>query len=58
MNSIHANHSDAPKRTPRPWIIETLVVLGVLGFGYFAMTLDSSRWMPGAPVAPLSEIAR
>jgi hypothetical protein len=60
MNTIEANHRVAPKRAPRLWIIETLVVLGVLGFGYFALTLDSTRWTQPAPaeIDPLSELIR
>jgi hypothetical protein len=53
----------ARHRAPRLWIIESLIVLGVLGFGYFAITMDSSMF-PGAPAKlglpsdPVAELMR
>jgi hypothetical protein len=29
-------------RPTRNWLLETLVVLGILGFGYFAIMLESA----------------
>ena len=45
--SIYEAHQtdDRRLRTPRLWLVETLVVLGVLAFGYFAVTVDSSPWI-------------
>lgn len=59
MSSYEANHV-GPPRSPRLWIIETLVVLGVIGFGYFALTMDAARLAP-VPVEisdPLLELVR
>lgn len=42
MASIDANHTG---RRPRLWIVETLVVLGIVAFGYFAlMATETPRW--------------
>ena len=30
-----------PDRPARSWLLETMVVLGILAFGYFAITLES-----------------
>jgi hypothetical protein len=35
------NHPQARRGMPRLWIVETLVVVGVLAFGYLAMTQDA-----------------
>jgi hypothetical protein len=32
----------SPDQRPRNWWMEILVILGVLGFGYFAVTLETS----------------
>ena len=34
--------------TPRRWIVDTLVVLGVIAFGYFAMNQGSGPHWTGA----------
>ena len=42
MSAIDANHTG---RRPRLWIVETLVVLGIVAFGYFALTAtEAPRW--------------
>lgn len=55
-------HQTTGQRTARLWIIETLIVLGVVAFGYFALTLDQTRWgSPGAPAEdfdPIAELTR
>jgi hypothetical protein len=43
-------------RTRRLWIVETLVVVGVLAFGYFAATQDTAR--PGSAGSMLTELVR
>jgi len=57
MSTFEANHPSGRPNAPRLWIIETLVVLGVLAFGYFAVTVDSSRLasaaIPAVSVDPL-----
>jgi hypothetical protein len=61
MSTYEANHVTTTKRPPRLWIVESLIVLGVLAFGYFAVTLDASRWTgtpPSDTVDPLVEITR
>jgi hypothetical protein len=35
------NHPPAQRGMPRLWIVETLVVVGVLAFGYLAMMQDA-----------------
>ena len=59
MSTIEANRTIAPRRAPRLWIVETLIVLGILGFGYFAVTMDTVEVTadPGAP-HPLAELIR
>jgi hypothetical protein len=58
MSTYEANQGG--QRRTRLWIVETLVVLGVLAFGYFALTLDAARI--GAPPVetadPLVELIR
>ena len=55
MSTFEANHA-VPRRTPRLWIVETLVVLGVLAFGYFAVTLDAARVGAPTPVETLDPL--
>jgi hypothetical protein len=50
MRLVNLQFPGTRSRAPRLWIVGTLVVLGVLAFGYFAVTLDASRWM--APQVP------
>lgn len=50
MDSYQANPL-TERRARRPWIIEMLIVLGVLAFGYFAVAFDSGL----APSANTSE---
>jgi hypothetical protein len=42
MTTLEANRTSELHRAPRLWIVETLVVLGVIAFGYFAVTMDTS----------------
>ena len=63
MRSIHVQAPAGRPRTPRLWIVETLVVLGVLAFGYFAVTLDGARWIAQpipaeSSIDPLLELTR
>jgi hypothetical protein len=63
MRSIHLEAPAGRPRAQRLWIVETLVVLGVLAFGYFAVTLDASNWgtapVPAeASIDPLLELTR
>ena len=60
---ILAPSTNGRPRTQRLWIVETLVVLGVLAFGYFAVTMDGARWLSPqapaeAPLDPLLELTR
>lgn len=60
MSTYEANHP-ARRRAPRLWIVESLIVVGVLAFGYFAITMDSSLFggpVAGLPTDPLSELTR
>lgn len=41
-------------RRSRNWVAETLVVLGILAFGYFALTMQTQ----GSPGAALGGIAQ
>lgn len=59
MSIFEAKPSARP-HAPRLWIVESLIVLGVLAFGYFAITMDSSMFggAPttfGQPSDPLTE---
>lgn len=62
MRTVEANEASGTERPARLWIIETLVVLGVLGFGYFAVTMDASIFgLASAPAEltdPLIELLR
>jgi hypothetical protein len=54
MHSI--NPSPARRGRERLWIVETLVIVGVLALGYFAALQETS---PSAPTGSLlSDIAR
>jgi hypothetical protein len=58
--SIEANHP-IRRRAPRLWIVESLIVVGVLAFGYFAITMDASFFgapPAGLPTDPLTELLR
>jgi hypothetical protein len=58
MSTYEADHTSGQRRFQRLWIVETLVVLGVLAFGYFAVTMDSSLFGAApAPVEVLDPIA-
>jgi hypothetical protein len=60
MSTYEADHP-IRRRAPRLWIVESLIVVGVLAFGYFAITMDSSFFggVPsGLPTDPLSELMR
>jgi hypothetical protein len=49
MRTLVANTVDRQAR--RGWFAETLVVLGILAFAYFAVTLQPQRSEP-APAVP------
>jgi hypothetical protein len=40
MRTFEVDHTTRPTRTQRLWVAETLVVLGIVGFGLFALTLE------------------
>lgn len=40
MRTLDADQSASPSRTQRLWVAETLVVLGIVAFGLFALALD------------------
>ena len=40
MRTFEADPAAHPSRTQRLWVAETLVVLGIVGFGLFALTLE------------------
>lgn len=46
MSILQSKFPNDPQRPARNWIAETLVVAGILAFGYFAMMLETSpqRW--------------
>lgn len=60
MTTLEANRTSELRRAPRLWIVETLVVLGVIAFGCFAVTMDTSIFgvYPVAEADPLLELAR
>ncbi len=60
MSSIDANHSG---RRGRLWIVETIVVLGIVAFGYYALTAESTPAWSETPAAtgaanPLLDLIR
>jgi hypothetical protein len=40
MSAYDAGQTSEPRSRTRNWVVETLVVLGIVGFGYFALTMD------------------
>ena len=52
MRSLEANMME--RRVRRGWFTETLVVLGILAFAFFAMTLQGQQ--PAAPALALPAI--
>lgn len=44
MSTSQAKSSTDPQRAVRNWMAETLVVAGILAFGYFAIMLETSSW--------------
>lgn len=62
MNPHSVNPAPTQPRSARLWIVETLVVLGVVAFGYFALTLDTARVTTGPAPAnsfdPISALVR
>ena len=62
MRSIQIQGPAGRPRAGRLWVVETLVVIGVLAFGYFAVTLDASHWAGSVPaetsIDPLLELTR
>lgn len=62
MRPYEAHRAAGGQRTTRLWIVETLIVLGIVGFGYFALTLDAARWSaatsPAQSFDPIAELTR
>jgi hypothetical protein len=62
MNSHSVTHPPAQPRSARLWIVESLIVLGVVAFGYFALTLDTARLAtapaPAESFDPIAEFIR
>jgi hypothetical protein len=56
MRTVEANEANTSDRPARLWMIETLVVLGVLGFGYFAVTMDASIFGIAGPPAASTDL--
>lgn len=42
MSILQAKSPADPQRPSRNWIAETLIVAGILAFGYFAIMLETS----------------
>jgi hypothetical protein len=49
MSVDHSHHAAESGRTHRLWLIEALIVVGLLGLGYFAVSLDDTLWAGVAP---------
>lgn len=62
MATYEVQHSTQQRRPQRLWLVETLIVLGVLAFGYFAITMDSSLFtgqpVNQQPMSPIEELLR
>ena len=52
MTVSHAKSRPAPQRTSRNGIADTLVVAGILAFGYFAVTIETTRQQGLKSAAP------
>ncbi|MHB1103610.1 MAG: hypothetical protein ACYC0C_12735 [Devosia sp.] len=42
MSISHAKSHTDPQRLSRNWLADTLIVAGILAFGYFAIMLETS----------------
>jgi hypothetical protein len=52
MSVDHSHEPASDRPGPRSWLVEALILVGMLGFGYFAIALDDTLWAGDAPVAP------
>lgn len=57
MSILQAKFPNDPQRPARNWIAETLVVAGILAFGYFAIMLETSPQPWSAARQQASEIS-
>ena len=62
MSILQARSPIDPQRPSRNWIAESLIVAGILAFGYFAMMLETTPqlWASAAPqpAEPAAEFSR
>lgn len=56
MSASQAKPDSDPQRGPRNWIADTLIVAGVLAFGYFAVSIEAGRQHGGAAPGPASPL--
>lgn len=49
MSSLEAPGQNEEQRPRRYWFAETIVVLGILAFAYFAFMLESQRQQAASP---------
>lgn len=58
MSILQAHSPIEPQGQSRNWIAETLVVAGILAFGYFAITLEAARKPAPGPIEQAEELPR
>lgn len=49
MSISHASSQSERQRPSRNWITDTLIVAGILAFGYFAVTMETGRQQASSP---------
>jgi hypothetical protein len=58
MSDLSSSLGPGGERPHRSWLMEALVVLGILGFGYFAINLDEAARQTGPAAGIATDLAR
>ena len=55
MSTSHASSHTSRQRPARNWITDTLIVAGILAFGYFAFAMETGRQQASSPTQQAAE---
>ncbi len=55
MSISHASSRTNRQRPSRNWVTDTLIVAGILAFGYFAVMMETGRQQSSAPAEQAAE---
>ena len=55
MSTSHASPHANRQRPARNWITDTLIVAGILAFGYFAFAMETGRQQAASPTEPAAQ---